>query len=345
MSLKNSSVTIKIPKLLKEKLKNKKILKIYNNFEKSINVKDNFIVGVSGGPDSLALAFLAKIYAIKYNIKPKYFIIDHKLRVESTNEAKIVKSVLSKYLIKANILTWKGSKPSNNIQAKARDKRYKFLFKQCEKYKIKYILLGHQQEDLFENFLIRMLRGSGLKGLVSLDKKTKIGSINLLRPLLYEKKEDLVFVARNVFNFYVKDVSNEDQKYLRVQIRTLFDQFQKRGLNKRKLFNTIKNLKDSNNVVNYYVNENLKKNTYFSKQNKKFIINHKFFEQPHEIIFRALTELIKFIGNKYYSVRGKKIDKIIEDIYNIQSFKATLGGCIIQKVNQTVIISKESINN
>ena len=91
------------------------------------------------------------------------------LNFESTNEAKIVKSVLSKYLIKANILTWKGSKPSNNIQAKARDKRYKFLFKQCEKYKIKYILLGHQQEDLFENFLIRMLRGSGLKGLVSLD--------------------------------------------------------------------------------------------------------------------------------------------------------------------------------
>ena len=50
---------------------------------------------------------------------------------------------------------------------------------------------------------------------------------------------------------------------------------------------------------------------------------------------------IKSIGNKYYSARGKKLDKIINEIKNNRSFRATLGGCIIEKVNQTVIISKE----
>ena len=58
MSLKNLSVKIKIPRVLKSKLNNKKISQIYKKFEKSININENFIVGVSGGPDSLALAFL-----------------------------------------------------------------------------------------------------------------------------------------------------------------------------------------------------------------------------------------------------------------------------------------------
>ena len=88
MSLKNSSVT-KIPKLLKDKLKNKKIIKIYKIFEKSLKINENFIVAVSGGPDSLALSFLAKIYSIKKKLKAKFFIIDHKLRNESTKEAKL----------------------------------------------------------------------------------------------------------------------------------------------------------------------------------------------------------------------------------------------------------------
>ena len=59
------------------------------------------------------------------------------------------------------------------------------------------------------------------------------------------------------------------------------------------------------------------------------------------MVFRAFSESIKLIGKKYYSVRGKKLDKLINDISNNQSFKSTLGGCIIEKVNQTVIISKE----
>ena len=65
MNPKNSSVKIKIPKVLKSKLKNKKINSIYSTFEKSLKINENFIVAVSGGSDSLALAFLAKIYSLK----------------------------------------------------------------------------------------------------------------------------------------------------------------------------------------------------------------------------------------------------------------------------------------
>ena len=69
--------------------------------------------------------------------------------------------------------------------------------------------------------------------------------------------------------------------------------------------------------------------------------NNIFFQQPYEVIFRSFSRSIQLIGEKYYSVRGKKLDKIIKDIINHQLFRATLGNCMIEKVNQTVIISKE----
>ena len=61
------------------------------------------------------------------------------------------------------------------------------------------MLLGHHQDDLFENFFIRMLKGSGLKGLVSLDKKTNLDNINLFRPLLDQKKDNLEFFVKICF--------------------------------------------------------------------------------------------------------------------------------------------------
>ena len=80
-------------------------------------------------------------------------------------------------------------------------------------------MLGHHLDDLFENFFIRLLRGSGLKGLVSLDKKTMINNVNILRPFLELKKKDLEFISEKVFNFYVKDPSNKNEKYLRIKVR------------------------------------------------------------------------------------------------------------------------------
>jgi tRNA(Ile)-lysidine synthase len=52
------------------------------------------------------------------------------------------------------------------------------------KLKISNLIIGHHLDDLFENFFIRMIRGSGLKGLISLEKKTTIDEINLIRPLI-----------------------------------------------------------------------------------------------------------------------------------------------------------------
>ena len=342
MSHKNLSVKIKIPKILKDKLNNKKVSQIYKKFEKSIDLKNNFIVAVSGGPDSLALAFLAKIYSIKNNLISKFYIVDHKLRLESTKEAKSVKKILSKYLIESEILTWKGKKPVKNIQSLARNKRLELLFKKADKIKINDILLGHHQDDLFENFFIRMLRGSGLKGLVSLNKKNTIKGKNLIRPLLDQKKENLIFLSKHVYNFYVKDPYNKDEKYKRIQIRNLIKKLKDKGFDDKKFKRTIQNLKNSSNSIDFYVNENLKKNTFYSTKYRKLILNEDFFNQSQEVIFRSFSDSLKFIGDKYYPARGKKLLKIIELIKNKKLFKVTLGNCVLERVNRTIIISKEA---
>ena len=66
-----------------------------------------------------------------------------------------------------------------------------------------------------------------------------------------------------------------------------------------------------------------------------------FFTQPYEVVFRAFSESLKLVGKKHYPVRGKKLDKIISDIDNKRLKRATLGGCLVEKVHQTIIISKE----
>ena len=341
MSHKNLSAKIKIPRILKDKLNNKKINQIYDKFENSLNINESFAVAVSGGPDSLALAFLSKVYSLKKNIISKFFIIDHKLRIDSTNEAKLVKKTLKRHFINAEILTWKGKKPFKNVQSIARKKRYDLLFVKCKSLNINNILLGHHSEDLVENFFMRMVRGSGLKGLTSLDKKSNFNNFKLIRPLLDEKKENLIFLSKYVFNFYVKDPSNNDDKYLRIKVRKIMQEFEKNGLDKKKMLITIKNLKSSNEVVNFYVKNNIKENTTFLKKGNKLILKNEFFNHSYEVIFRSLSDVLKLVSKRYYSVRGKKLDKFIYNIRNNNSFKVTLGGCIIERVNQTIMIKKE----
>jgi len=77
------------------------------------------------------------------------------------------------------------------------------------------------------------------------------------------------------------------------------------------------------------------------QKKQKAILKENFFSQSEEVTFRSFGEVIKIIGKKYYTVRGKKIDKIINLVDSKSSFKVTLGGCIIKKINGIVILSKE----
>ena len=344
MNLKNLSVQNKNHKEILSYLNNKKVLKTFKKFSNSLVIKEDLAIAVSGGPDSLALAFLARCYSLKNKIKVKYFIVDHGLRKESSYEAKTVVNVLKKIDINCKILLWNGKKPLKNIQALARDKRYCLLANECTKNNIKNLLLGHHLGDLSENFLIRVVRGSGLNGLISFNKKTKYKDqkLNIVRPLLDIEKKDLVYIAEKVFNFFINDPSNINEDFKRTRIRNLLQLLEKEGLDKKKIILTINNLKDSDRSIKFYLDRNLKKNTIFLKKKNIYILSPNFFDQSHEVIFRSLTKIIQNIGKKYYPARGKNVNELIKRI-TIKSFsKITLGGCFIERVNQTIIISKEN---
>ena len=346
MNQKNLSVKNKIHKKILSHLKKKKIFDIFKEFSSSLNLsyKENFAVAVSGGPDSLALAFLAKCYSLKNKTKVKYFIVDHKLRKGSTLEAKTVKNILSKIDINCKILNWNGKKPSTNIQSQARDKRFFLLAMECKKNNITNLLLGHHLDDLSENFLIRIVRGSGLNGLISFNKKTKYKDQNLsiLRPLLNLEKNDLIYISKKVFNFFIQDPSNINKDFKRTRIRNLLQSLEKEGLDKKKLILTINNLKDSDKSIRFYVDRNLMQNAIFLKKKNIYILGQNFFDQSHEIIFRSLTRILQILGKKHYPVRGKSVNELIREI-NAKSFsKVTLGGCYIDRVNETILISKEN---
>jgi len=341
MSLKNLSVRNKIPNKYKVKLSNKKVNQIYKKFENSFKINENFIVAVSGGADSLALAFLTKLFSFKNNLNPKYYIVDHKLRKESSNEAIKVKKILKTFNISSQILTVRSKKPRNGIQSFARKKRYDLLFSKCEKFRINNLVLGHHVDDLYENFFLRMIRGSGLKGLVSLGDEAQIKNINLLRPLIKFDKKDLIFISKFIFKYYVDDPSNYDTKYNRIKVRNFIEQLSSAGLNKSKFQLTIDNLKRSDQSIRFYVEKNKNLNSTINHKKNELILKKDFFDNSYEVIFRSLSDLIHFLGKKQSPVRGKKIENILKMIENNRLIKETLGGCVIKMVNDTVILRKE----
>ena len=132
MSKKNSSVSLKVK--FKEQ---KELLKIYLKFKekiKNINTK-SIAIAISGGPDSLALAALAKNYSLEKKTKFYYVLVDHRIRKNSSKEALKVKKILNKFNIKLDILT-NYLKIEKNVQSTARIIRYKLLSKFCEKKKL-----------------------------------------------------------------------------------------------------------------------------------------------------------------------------------------------------------------
>lgn len=334
----------------KKILNNKKIFKIYTNFVKnfeSLNNPGKIAVSVSGGPDSMALCFLVLCYKFQKNkkIQPFFYLVDHRLRDNSGQEALLVKNQLKIKKINLKILKWKGKKPTSNLQSLARKKRYELIFNECKKNNISCVLTGHHQEDMYETFFSRLLRGSGTEGLSSFAKIEKLFNfkdkkITVARPLLSLTKQDLIYISSIVFKFYVKDPSNDLAIFQRVRIRKFISNLKNQGLDFKKLSLTISNLSSTNETIRHIVEQNIFKNVTFLNKNK-YLINFNFFLMPEEIIFRSLSVLFKNISKKDYPPRGKKMISLIKELKSKQYIKATLGGAIIEKIHNSVIVSKE----
>lgn len=186
-------------------------------------------VAVSGGADSLALALLAADWGARHRIAIVPLIVDHRLRPDSTREARQVAAWLRAAGLAPKILTWTAAqKPAanrqaGNLQARARVARYALLAGECGKRGIRHLLLAHHRDDQAETLLLRALRGSGVDGLAAMAPRRSFGALVVLRPLLDLPKARLVATLKRRKQPWVDDPSNADPAYRRVRVRAALD--------------------------------------------------------------------------------------------------------------------------
>jgi tRNA(Ile)-lysidine synthase len=302
---------------------------IFKNFKKKLNNlnKKSYVIAVSGGPDSLALAALTKAYSFTKKTKFYYVLVDHNIRKNSHIEAKQVKELLKKNKIRLNIVLNK-KKITKNIQGLARSTRYEILSNYCKRKKIKTLLTAHNLEDQVETFFIRLSRGSGLKGLSSMKSLSKISNnVNLYRPLLDIKKNFLIKISRYAFGKYFKDPSNKDLKYLRTKVRNLKKPLEASGIEYEQIIKSINNLASSKATLDEYFNKIFK--DVIKKTSKEISINLiKFKKNNFEVKIALINKSIKILKKNYYNPRSKKVANLIKNIEKSNFKKSTLGGCI-----------------
>ena len=339
MSKKNSSVNLKNG--FKEF---KDLSKIFSNFKSKLNFtnKKKFVVAVSGGPDSLALAALSKAYTYCYKSKFYYVLINHNIRRNSLQEAKKVKNLLQKKQINLKIISNK-KKIEKNIQGEARNIRYELLSNFCMKNNIRSLITAHNLEDQVETFLIRLSRGSGLRGLSAMRPKSKISSkIDLYRPLLDTKKEFLIKISKKTFGNFIKDPSNKNLKYLRTKVRSLKKPLEKSGVEYEQIFKSIRNLSESRDSLDDFLKKEFSK--IIKKKDSEILINlKKFKKHNNEIKMAIINASIKKLKKNYYDPRAKKVTNLIRTIDKKGFKKSTLGGCIFFKKGINLCLKNEKL--
>ncbi len=152
------------------------------------------VLAVSGGPDSLALMWLAARWRRALARGPRLIAVtvDHGLRAEAAREARDVKRLARTLDLPHRTLRWTGAKPKTGLPAAARAARYRLLAKAARHSGATHILTAHTRDDQAETLLMRMLRGSGIAGLAAMARETERDGVWLARPLLDVPKSQLI---------------------------------------------------------------------------------------------------------------------------------------------------------
>ncbi|GAX61690.1 tRNA(Ile)-lysidine synthase [Candidatus Scalindua japonica] len=193
------------------------------------NDKDRIILGVSGGPDSVAL--LSLIYNVR-RVNPPYSTIfiahlNHSLRGrESDGDGQFVSSLADKY--KIQLIAEKrdvreiARERKMSLEETARDVRYKFFENAAKSVGANVIAVGHNADDNAETILHRIIRGTGITGVSGIRPKRKLtptSTINLVRPLLFTCRKDIIAYLEEKNITYRVDSTNIEKDKLRNKIR------------------------------------------------------------------------------------------------------------------------------
>jgi len=181
------------------------------------------VLAVSGGPDSMALMWLAARWRSALARGPRLVAVtvDHGLRTEAAREARDVKRLARSLEVPHRTLRWTGAKPKTGLPAAARAARYRLLAQAARSNGATHILTAHTRDDQAETLLMRMLRGSGIAGLAAMTRVSEREGLWLARPLLDVSKAQLVATLNRARINFADDPTNRDVSYTRPRLRAL----------------------------------------------------------------------------------------------------------------------------
>ena len=284
-----------------------------------------YLLAVSGGADSMVLAFLFnELRNSEYKFQVAH--INYKLRGEdSDSDQKVVENFCKKNDIKFHLyeVSEKDEKPDNSIQLWAREIRYKFFREIQKKENLDFLVTAHHLNDQLETFIINLSKASGINGLSGIPSNEN----NILRPLLNFSKEEIYrFAEGNKIDFR-EDSSNKKNDYLRNKIRN----------------EIVPKLSETNEQFL----ENFRKSIFYLNQTKDFVVEkideiekNISIESKENIVLdkeqlNQKTDFIQFeIFKKYGFNQPEEIQKI---------FTAETGSTFISKEFKLIINRNELI--
>lgn len=282
---------------------------ILKKLDKTIKENETVITATSGGPDSMALLSLL----IKLSKTKKITIIcahvNHNLRKESQEEAIMVE----KYANENNLIFEKMeiNHYEGNTENYARTQRYNFFEKLIKKYNATYLLTAHHGDDLTETILMRMVRGSSLKGYSGFQEITDKETYKIYRPLITKTKDELLNYVKTNNIPYAVDKTNFSEEYTRNRYRLNILPI----LKKENKSVHLKFLKFSETLKLYDDHINKEANEKLNKVYQNNNLNLKLFENEDELIKRKI--LYQILNNLYYKNISLITDNHVELILNI----------------------------
>ncbi len=290
-------------------------------------------VAVSGGGDSMALLHLAARWASEASIHLEAVSVDHRLRPDAGRELDQVADLCQNLKLPNTRLCWQGWHGHGNLQAQARNARYRLMADWAKDRGIDRILLGHTRNDVAETFLMRLARRAGLEGLSAMQAQFTRDGIAWCRPFLDFAREDLRAYLRRHALQWSEDPSNDDPRFDRVKARQALPYLQVLGIDIDVLAGSARLLTQAKEALAHYAR--LEAEHAIIADRGDLIIKQSP-EIPGEIRRFLWRAALAWIGGASYAPRATALEAVM-----ISTQPQTLSGCFISPCPQGHRITRE----
>ncbi len=305
---------------------------------------NGLLLAVSGGPDSIAMLGLAA--AVRAYLPPlAVATVDHGLRPEAAEEARMVAGLCKELEIPHCTLVWRDRPATPVSQEAARKGRYALLLGHARAIEASHLVTAHTLDDQAETVLMRMASGTGLGGLGAMRPNVQRGHVGHLRPFLEVPKSRIIATCDLHDWHFARDVSNDDGRFKRVRLRQLMPILAQEGLTPERLGTLAARARRTEDAIEHVAKRTL----------DDCLIRHApdggavrlkaepFYSEPFEIAMRMLRRAMFAIAGSEHKEAQIPLGKLEILMRNLRMairdqrpFRSTLAWAVIAHANNMI---------